>query len=103
MASAKDLIRTAFDEHGRMTGAIMSPVTSLNGPSLTVGTPATVVVSKLMDFGALLSIGEHEASACCCVFHIAYSRDRATLPALFRLAFCTSQKWIRNARTESLI
>lgn len=60
MASAKDLIRTAFDEHGRMTGAIMSPVTSLNGPSLTVGTPATVVVSKLMDFGALLSIGEHE-------------------------------------------
>lgn len=55
MGPAKTLIRATLDEHRRMSGSPLSPVTSLRAPDLRIGSTVTLVVSRVLEFGVLLS------------------------------------------------
>ena len=55
MEAAKVAIRTTLDEHRRLSGSPLSAVTSLRAPGLVVGQCVDLVVSKVLEFGVLLS------------------------------------------------
>ena len=60
MAPALALIRATIDEHRLLSGSPLSPVTSLRAPDLAIGSRVVVAVSKVLDYGVLLSIGDEE-------------------------------------------
>lgn len=55
MAATKALIRTTLDEHRRISGSPLSAITPVNARVFSVGTVVDAVVTRVLEFGIIMS------------------------------------------------